>query len=433
MKVAFQTLGCRVNVYDSEAMTELFLKDGYEIVDFSEYSDVYVVNTCTVTNNSDKKSRQYINRAKRLNPNATVAVVGCYPQVNKEKINEMDGIDVILGSRNKGDIVYAVNKSMAEKKKVVKVSESIILNNKFEDLNITDYEDKTRAFLKIQDGCNRFCSYCIIPYARGGISSKDPKKIINEVKLLSENGFKEVIFSGIHIASYGQEFKNRYDLLDLLEEINKIEGIERIRIGSIEPMFFHGKRMDRIKNINKLCPHFHLSLQSGSNKTLKRMNRRYTKEEYQEVVDKLREEIKDVSITTDVIVGFPGESEEEFNESLEFLKNIKLNKIHTFKYSIRKNTPAANMKKQVNGNIKDERSKLVIDLSEKYEKQYLEDLVGSTVEVLMEKDHEGVFAGYTGNYNRVEVKSNKDLRGQIKKVFITGVDENSLVAKGNVL
>ena len=433
MKVAFQTLGCRVNVYDSEAMIELFIKDGYEVVDFNHHSDVYVINTCTVTNNSDKKSRQYINRAKRLNPNAIIAVVGCYPQVNKDKVSEMDGVDVILGSRNKSEILYAVHKSIAEKKKVVKISDSIILNNSFENLNITDYEDKTRAFLKIQDGCNRFCSYCIIPYARGGISSKKPSDIIKEVKLLSENGFKEVIFSGIHIASYGQEFKEKYDLLDLLEEVNSIEGIERIRIGSIEPMFFDGDRMDRVKNIKKLCPHFHLSLQSGSNDTLKRMNRRYTKEEYADVVFKLRKEIDKVSITTDVIVGFPGETEEEFNETLEFLNNIKLNKIHTFKYSIRKNTPAANMKKQIDGNIKNERSKAVMDISDKYEKAYLKDILFNTVEVLMEKGNNGVFPGYTDNYIKVEVKYDKNIRGQIRKVFIKSIDEENLIAVGDVV
>jgi len=423
MKVAFQTLGCRVNVFDSEAMSEMFLRDGYELVDFDERADVYVINTCTVTNMGEKKSRQHIMRAKRKNPKAIVAVVGCYAQVQKEEIMAMEGVDVILGSRNKSDIVFYVNKARVEGKQVVQVTENLILNNKFEELNIADYEGKTRAFLKIQDGCNRFCSYCIIPYARGGISSKEPESILKEIRGLAKNGFKEVILSGIHVASYGQERKEKTDLLDLLFEIEKIEGIERIRIGSIEPMFFKGEAMQKLRRIKKLCYHFHLSLQSGSDRTLHRMNRRYTREEYRGVVSLMRESLPGVSITTDVIVGFPGESLEEFEETMEFLKELKLNKVHTFKYSPRKGTPAFSMENQVDGKEKDRRSNFVIALSDRDEASYTKELVGQESEVLFEEGKDETYMGYTRNFIRVKVTSPEDIKGQIRSVRILGHDK----------
>lgn len=420
MRVAVETLGCRVNTYDSEAMMELFERDGFEVVDFADKADVYVINTCTVTNMGDKKSRQHIHRAKRQNPDAVVAVVGCYSQVNKEEVASIDGVDVVLGSRNKSEIVFYVNKAIAEKRQVVHVSENIMLGARFEDLNINGYEGKTRAFMKIQDGCNRFCSYCIIPYARGGVSSKDPAKVVDEVRLLAAEGFKEIILSGIHIASYGQDFKEEYGLIDLLEELDKIDGIERIRIGSIEPMFFKGEAMDRILALGKLCPHFHLSLQSGSDATLARMNRRYTSEEYMDVVLKLRERLPGVSITTDVIVGFPQETDEEFRETLDFLERVKLDKIHTFKYSERKGTPAARMTGKVEPGIKDERSSKVMKLSDLFEDRHVSGIVGSRVKVLFEEGKNGIYYGYTPEYIRVRTDSNEDLEGLIRIVSIKG-------------
>ena len=368
MKVAFSTLGCRVNVYESEAMAEKFIREGYEVVDASEAADVYVINTCTVTNMGDKKSRQIISRARRLNENATVAVVGCYSQIAPKEVSEIPGVDVVLGTRNKGDVVYYVNKARDEGKSQVHV-EGVLKNKKFEELNIEEYQDKTRAFLKIQDGCNRFCTYCIIPYSRGSVCSKDPKKVLEEVNKLAEHGFKEIILSGIHTASYGLDLEGSVNLIDIIEEIEKVEGIERIRIGSIEPAFFTPEVIEKIKKFKKLCPHFHLSLQSGCDATLKRMNRRYTAKEYADSVNLLRETMPDVSITTDVIVGFPGETEEEFNETYEFLKNIKLTKTHVFKYSPRKGTKAADMQDQLDGSIKEKRSKLLIELSNKNEKE----------------------------------------------------------------
>ncbi len=399
---------------------ELFKRDGFEVVEFGDKADVYVINTCTVTNRGDKKSRQHIHRAKRQNPDAVVAVVGCYSQVNKDEVASIEGVDIVLGSRNKSEIVFYVNKAISERKQVVHVSENIMLGARFEDLSIKGYEGKTRAFMKIQDGCNRFCSYCIIPYARGGVSSKEKDKVIEEVRLLASEGFKEIILSGIHIASYGQDFREAYGLIDLLEEIDGIDGIERVRIGSVEPMFFRGEAMERVLGLRKLCPHFHLSLQSGSEATLKRMNRRYTPEEYLDVVLKLRDRLPGASITTDVIVGFPQETDEEFKETMEFLGKVKLDKIHTFKYSERKGTPAARMTGKVDPKTKDERSSLIMDLSDKLEEKHVSGIVGNRVKVLFEEGKDGVYYGYTPEYIRVRTESQEDLEGLIRSVLITG-------------
>lgn len=432
MKVAFATLGCRVNQYESEAMAEKFIREGYSVVDFSEVSDVYVINTCTVTNMGDRKSRQIIGRARKLNENAIIAAVGCYSQMSPKEVSEIPGVDVVLGTRNKGDVVYFVNKAKDEGKNQVHV-EGVLKNKKFEDLNIEEYQDKTRAFLKIQDGCNRFCTYCLIPYARGAVCSKDPKKVLEEVKSLASHGFKEIILSGIHTASYGLELEGNVTLINLIEEIEKVEGIERIRIGSIEPAFFTPEVIEKIKGFKKLCPHFHLSLQSGSDGTLKRMNRRYTAKEYEDSVNLLRETLKDVSISTDVIVGFPGETEEEFKETYEYLKRLKLTKTHIFKFSPRKGTKAADMPNQIDGNVKEERSKLLIKLSEINEKSFIEKFVGEEMDALMElngKGKEGMLEGYTKNYIKVEVPCNdKDIRGKILNVKIEKAESDFALAK----
>mgnify|MGYP001635046183 FL=1 len=416
MKVAFSTLGCRVNHYESEAMAEKFIREGYEVTEFTEVADVYVINTCTVTNMGDKKSRQIISRARRLNPDAIIAVVGCYSQIAPKEVSAIDGVDVVLGTRNKGDVVYYVNKSRDEQAAQIYV-ESVLRNKKFEALNIEEYQDKTRAFLKIQDGCNRFCAYCIIPYSRGSVCSKEPRQVLDEINKLSEHGFKEIILSGIHTASYGLDLDGEITLVDLLEEIEKLDGIEWVRIGSIEPAFFTPEVVEKIKNMKKLCPQFHLSLQSGCNATLKRMNRRYTAEEYERIVNILRENIKDVSITTDVIVGFPGETEEEFNETYEFLKRIKLTKTHVFKYSPREGTKAATMPNQLDGTVKDKRSKALIELNNKNEGDFTKSIVGRVMDVLIEQPVKGkddVYEGYTRNYVKVEVKGiEENLKGRI--------------------
>lgn len=428
MKVALYTLGCRVNSYESEAMAEKFIKEGYEVVSFDEFSDVYVINTCTVTNMGDKKSRQMIGRARRHNPEAIIAVVGCYSQIASDEIAQIEGVDVVLGSRNKGDIVYWVNRAREESKQVVEVKD-VLKNNKFEQLAISEYQDKTRAFLKIQDGCNRFCSYCLIPFARGGVCSKEPEKILKEVKELSKNGFKEIILSGVHTASYGVDLEGNWDLVKILEEINKIEGIERIRIGSIDPTFFTEGVIERICNLEKMCPHFHLSLQSGCDATIRRMNRKYTAQEYKDVVENLRKYMKDVSITTDIIVGFPGESNVEFEATYEFLKGIKLSKMHIFKYSKRTGTKAAEMPFQVDGLIKEERSKKLIQLNNALEVEFMEKFLGREMRVLYEEaisGKENTYVGYTENYIKVITESDENLEGKIVPTKLVAVKQENM-------
>ena len=441
MKAAIETLGCRVNIYDSEAMSELFSRDGYEIVPFSETADVYVINTCTVTNMGDKKSRQLISKARRQNPEAVICVVGCYSQVASSEIAAMPGVDIVLGSRNKSRVVEFANRSLATGEQLIEVSD-ISSSHEFEELKIKDYENRTRAFLKIQDGCNRYCTYCMIPYARGGISSKDKELVLEEVRTLGRHGFKEVILSGIHIASYGLDRtvpredteetgaqadnrsillpKRKPDgLIELLEDIEGIPDIERVRIGSIEPMFFQGDGLARIKTLKKLAPHFHLSLQSGSDSVLKRMNRRYTTLEFHEVVEKLRRNIPEVSLTTDIITGFPGETEKEHQETMEFLTKLKLTKTHIFKYSPREGTKAAAMTDQISPELKDRRSQELQHLSDTNEAAFHRALLGKTVEVLFEGGGGEFRRGFTPNYVEVVIESNENLKGQILPVFIT--------------
>lgn len=430
--VAFATLGCRVNHYETEAMAEKFIREGYEVTDFENFADVYVINTCSVTNMSDKKSRQIISRARRRNKDAIIAAVGCYSQIAPDDVAKIEGVDVVLGTRNKGDIVYYVNKAKDERKPQIMVGE-VLKNKQFEELNIEEYQDKTRAFLKIQDGCNRFCAYCLIPYTRGTTCSKNPEKVLAEIKKLNEHGFKEIILSGIHTASYGVDLDGNVTLVTLLEEIEKMDGIERVRIGSIEPSFFTDEVIGKMKNMKKLCPQFHLSLQSGCDATLKRMNRRYTAKEYEEAVNKIRENLKDASITTDVIVGFPGETEEEFNETYEYLKRIKLTKTHIFKFSPRKGTKAADMPNQVDGNVKDKRSKALIELNAKNEGDFSKSLIGRELDVLIEQEvsgKQGIFEGYTRNYVKVEISNgNENMMGKIIPCEIEVANGDYVVGK----
>ena len=432
MKVAFSTLGCRVNTYESEAMAEKFVREGYEIVDFSEKADVYVINTCSVTNMGDKKSRQIIGKARRLNEEAIIAAVGCYSQIAPDEVSAIEGVDVVLGTRNKGDIVYYVNKARDEQKQQIQVAE-VLKNKEFEDLSIADYQDKTRAFLKIQDGCNRFCAYCLIPYTRGAVCSKDFNKVMQEIKDLASHGFKEIILSGIHTASYGVDLEEKVSVVDILEAIENIDGIERVRIGSIDPTFFTEDVVKRIVCLKKLCPQFHLSLQSGCDATLKRMNRRYSSKKYEEIVNLLRDKIKDVSITTDVIVGFPGEIDEEFNETYEFLKRIKLTKTHIFKYSQRTGTKAYSMENQVDGTAKDKRSKILIELNKVNEENFIKSYIGKTLDVLFEEKYskeENYYVGYTKNYIRVIAKADCDISSKILNVKIENAQGE--IAKGTL-
>lgn len=413
-KIAFITLGCKVNLYDTEAMAELFTEKGYEVVDFEEYADVYLINTCTVTNLGDKKSRQMIRRAKRINPNSVVVATGCYAQVASEEVAKIEGINIVIGTKNRSEIVETVENYVDENGVVNNVSD-IMGEKEFEPLQISRLTNRTRAYIKIQEGCNRYCTYCIIPYARGPIRSRKPEEVIEEVKKLAENGFKEVVLTGIHVASYGLDLGN-ITLADIIEKVHSVNGIERIRFSSMEPLAIDDDFVARMAKLPKVCDHYHLSLQSGCNRTLKRMNRKYNAEQYAEACERLRNAFPNVAITTDIIVGFPDETEEDFKESLAFAKKMKLDKIHTFPYSPKNGTPAAKMKNQISGDVKSQRSKEMIALSDKMNIDFLNNNIGKTVPVLFEDMENGFWQGHTTNYIKVLVKSDENLNNKIVDV-----------------
>ena len=414
--VAFYTLGCKVNQYETEAIGELFEKSGYNTVDFTEKADVYVINTCSVTAMSDRKSRQIIRRAKKQNADSIIVVTGCYAQVSPESVLKIEGVNLVIGTNEKSKIVAEVEK-LSEKSKSICVKD-ISRTHDFEEMTVTGYSSMTRAYIKIQEGCNQFCSYCIIPYARGPIRSRNPEEVIKEAKALANKGFTEIILVGIHIASYGLDIKTT-SLADIILEVNKIDGIKRIRLSSIEPMTLNPEFIKKISPATKLCPHFHLSLQSGSEGTLKRMNRRYTPEEYKRIVNSIRENFYGAAITTDIMVGFPGETDEEFEESAKFAEEIGFADIHIFKYSPRPGTPAATYEDQVTPEAKEERSKILENIRREAAKKYLEGFVGTVAEVLFEQPsqtHKGWFEGKTTNYMTVLVKTDEDLSFKYRTV-----------------
>lgn len=428
MKVAFYTLGCKVNQYETNGMIQEFKIKGYEVVEFNEKADIYVVNTCTVTNMSDRKSRQILRHAKQLNQNAIVVAVGCYAQVGKENLEQIKQLDLILGTNQKSKIIQYIEDYIKDKKQKEVISD-VMQDKKFDEFGGVTYTDKTRAVIKVQDGCDRFCSYCIIPYARGRVRSRNPKSIIEEITKIAENGIKEVVITGIHVASYGKDFKENFKLIDLLEQINKIQAIERIRLGSIEPTLITQEFIDRLKKQEKICHHFHLSLQSGCNQTLKRMNRKYTIEEFKKCVDLLKKTYSDVKLTTDIIVGFPEETEEEFNETYEFLKQINFYKMHIFKYSPRIGTKASIMKGQISPQIKEQRSKKLIQLSNSNGLNQNKEYIGREIEVLFEECEGENIKGHTSNYIMVKAKGMTNDINKILKVKIEDFDENELIAK----
>ena len=368
-KVAFFTLGCKVNQYETNGMAQK-LMDKYEVVEPEEKADIYIINTCSVTNMSDRKSRQMIRRAKEMNNDAFVIVVGCYAEVAKEEIEKIDEVDLVLGNHQKANIDKYIEAYFDGKN-----IDDTAIENYFYDFGSITYTEKTRAVIKVQDGCNNFCTYCIIPYARGRICSRKPESVIDEITKIANEGIKEVVITGIQVSAYGKDFDNEYRLIDLLEEINKIDGIERIRLGSIEPLMITDEFCNRARKIEKLCHHFHLSLQSGCDKTLKEMNRKYTTDQFRDVVKRLRNLYDDVILTTDIIVGFPNETDEDFEKTYEFLKEIKFYKMHVFKYSPRKGTVAAKMKNQIPAEIKDARSKRLLQLSNENECDYLNEYI----------------------------------------------------------
>ena len=427
-KVAFCSLGCKVNQYETNAMAQKFVANGYEIVEFDEYADVYIVNTCTVTNIADRKSRQMLRRAKEINKDATLVACGCYAQVAKEELKKIPEIDLIIGNNEKNDIISIIENHIAQKGTEDIVSD-VMYKLDYVELGTTTYTEKTRAVIKIQDGCDRFCSYCLIPYARGHIRSRKIENVIEEIKKVVEEGINEVVITGIHIASYGRDFKGEnIGLIDLLEEINKIKGLHRIRLGSIEPTIITEEFVKRLSKLDKICDHFHLSLQSGCTETLKRMNRRYTTEEFKEVTKRLRTKFPNAALTTDIIVGFPGETEEEFNMTYEFLKEIAFYKMHVFKYSQRKGTKAAVMPNQIDGKVKEERSKKLIELSNENEYNYNKKYIGREVEVLFEEREGEYLKGHTTNYIVVKHKTDKDdLINKIANVRVSEAKQDCLI------
>lgn len=428
-KVAFCSLGCKVNQYETNAMAQKFIEQGYEVVEFSEYADIYIVNTCTVTNVADRKSRQMLRRAKEINFNSILVACGCYAQVAKDELRKIEEIDLIIGNNEKNDIIQIIENHIKEKGIQEYVSD-VMYKTDYVELGTTTYTEKTRAVIKVQDGCDRFCSYCLIPFARGHIRSRKIENVIEEVKKIVSDGINEVVITGIHIASYGRDLKNGKGLIDLLEEINKIQGLHRIRLGSIEPTIITDEFVERLSKLDKICDHFHLSLQSGCTETLKRMNRRYTAEEFKEVTKRLRTKFPNAALTTDIIVGFPGETEQEFNQTYEFLKDIAFYKMHIFKYSPRKGTKAAVMPNQIDGKLKEERSKKLIELSNENECNYNRNYVGKDIEVLFEERDGKYIKGHTKNYIMVKCETDNDeYINKIVSLNVIDTDKDFLIAK----
>ena len=425
-KVALHNLGCKVNAYETEAMQEMLEKEGYEIVPFKEGADIYIINTCTVTNIADRKSRQMLHRARKMNPDAIVVAAGCYVQAQENEHHELDScIDIVIGNNKKQDLIQILDEyeSKCKTEKVIDINHT----NEYENLNLSHTGEHTRAYIKVQDGCNQFCSYCIIQFARGRVRSRSLEDVVQEVTTLSGNGYKEVVLTGIHLSSYGvdfeeQEARKKTDLLTLILAVHEIPGIERIRLGSLEPRIITEEFAKTIAGLPKMCPHFHLSLQSGCDATLKRMNRRYTTGEYYEKCELLRKYFDHPALTTDVIVGFPGETEEEFEESKAFVDKVNFYETHIFKYSKREGTRAAVMENQVPEQIKAERSAQLIELGAKKQEAYEKEMVGKDVEILVEESAQingkEVQVGHTKEYIKVALESDENLQNQIVKARI---------------
>ena len=420
-KVALHNLGCKVNAYETEAMQEMLEHAGYEIVPFQEGADIYVINTCTVTNIADRKSRQMLHRARKMNPDAVVVAAGCYVQAQAEKQVIDPCIDIVLGNNKKQDLLTALQayeEAHGDLREVIDINHT----KEYENLHLTKQGEHTRAYIKVQDGCNQFCSYCIIPYARGRVRSRAKEDVVAEVTDLAKNGYQEVVLTGIHLSSYGIDFENEDNLLSLIRAVHEIEGIKRIRLGSLEPRIITEEFVQAIAALPKMCPHFHLSLQSGCNETLKRMNRRYTSEEFYEKCEILRKYFEKPALTTDVIVGFPQETEEEFETTYEFLKKICFYETHIFKYSKREGTKAAVMQGQIPEQIKAKRSARLIELGEKNRRAYEESFLGKTVEVLVEEKSDvngkDMWTGHTKEYMKIALESEKNLQNCILNVQI---------------
>lgn len=421
-RVAFHTLGCKVNSYETEAMTRMFENSGYEIVPFNEQADVYIINTCTVTNMADRKSRQMLHRAKKLNPKGLIVAVGCYVQADRERVEADPAIDVVIGNNQKNQVVSIVEHVSKEKSVVIDINHT----KEYEEMEIDVTTEHTRAYVKVQDGCNQFCSYCLIPYVRGRVRSRSLKDAVAEVTRLAENGYKEIVLTGIHLSSYGVDLpkeEGEVNLLLLIQKLQEIKGLERIRLGSLEPRIITEEFARQLSKLSKICPHFHLSLQSGCDSVLKRMNRHYTTKEYQEKCRILRRYFDNPAITTDVIVGFPGETEEEFDTTYRFLEEIKLAEAHVFKYSRRKGTVADRMGEQVAEGTKTARSSKLIALTDNTTKEYRHSWIGKKAQVLFEEkiqlEDKEYWVGHTKEYVKAILEAHKNLENTIVSVVLT--------------
>ncbi len=428
MKFAVCTLGCKVNAYESEYVINEFLKHGYEKVDFNDNNkaDIYIINTCTVTNTSDQKSRKMIRQARKKNKDALVVVMGCYSQIRENDDSILSFADIVIGNTNKNKVYDLVVSALENKKKIIKVDN--VMDSSFEDMELEHFTTKTRAFVKIEDGCENYCTYCIIPYVRGKVRSKKKEKIIEEISKLVLDGHKEVVLTGIHTGHYGADLKD-YDFSDLLLELEKIDGLERIRISSIEITELNDKFLNVLKTSKKIVNHLHIPLQAGSDHVLKLMNRKYDLEYYENKINQIRNIRKDIAITTDVIVGFPGETEEDFEDTLSFVKKIDFSGGHVFPFSSRNGTPAAKMKGQLTKHEKHERCKKLIDLFKELENEYYKKHVGMVVTVIPENFNDGFLTGHTDNYLKVTFKGCEKLIGKDVEVMIEEYKDNVLIGK----
>ncbi|MCL6456646.1 MAG: tRNA (N(6)-L-threonylcarbamoyladenosine(37)-C(2))-methylthiotransferase MtaB [Gorillibacterium sp.] len=432
--VAFQTLGCKVNFYESEGIWQLFKQEGYEQVDFEASADVYVINTCTVTNTGDRKSRQVIRRAVRRNPDAIVCVTGCYAQTAPAEVAAIPGVDIVVGTQDRHRLLPLV-RQFQEQREPLNIVRNIMKTRDFEEMNVPGFSDRTRGFLKIQEGCNNFCTFCIIPWSRGLLRSRKPENVLQQARQLVEAGYEEIVLTGIHTGGYGEDLE-QYRLASLLEDLDRIAGIRRIRISSIEASQIDDGVLNVLKNSDKLCRHFHVPLQAGTDNVLMRMKRKYTTAEYGEKIARIHDIFPDVAITTDVIVGFPGETADMFEQGYRFMEKMQFSEMHVFPYSKRTGTPAAVMEDQVDDEIKDERTHRLIKLSETMQLAYAEKFVGQTLEIIPERickeeQHLGMIAGYSDNYLQVAFPGSKDMLRRLIKVNITkpGVS----VSEGNVM
>lgn len=428
MKIAFYTLGCKVNQYETQAMTEIMLKNGYEIADGSEIADVCVINSCTVTAESDRKTRQAIRRAKRKNPNIITVLTGCMPQAYPEDAERLDCADIVVGNKDYNKLPDIIDEYMLTGKRLYKVSE----HSPDESFNLTpisDFKGYSRAFVKIQDGCNRFCSYCIIPQSRGRVRSKPLDELKNELMSLCEKNYPEIVLVGINLSSYGTDFGGEINICDAVELACSFENIKRVRLGSLEPDSITPEIIKRLSLQKKLCPHFHISLQSGCDETLKRMNRHYTSTEYKSLCDNLRNTFEDCAITTDVMVGFAGETEEEFEKSLDFVKEIGFERVHIFPYSVRKGTRAQSLGSQVQKSVKETRAAIMLEQTDKIRREFLKSQIGRRLQVLIETGKDGVYEGYCANYTPVIIKSDEDIRSTLVYVKISAASDDALIGE----